>query len=176
MIKPSQFLETLVKSRGFARPNLFNLEIFPPEGLQVSSTTLEQLCNNVLTTELPGRVIDAQQNVSGGYIPVQLPFNTSYQPLPVTFRCSGDLREKHFFEEWQKLIYNETTNTLGWYEDFVGSAEVSQLNRNGKVLATYHLYEVWPGPINSIAVSHDSTDTISEIQVSLYYRNYRLVK
>lgn len=176
MIYPSQYLETFVKSKSFARPNLFSFEVFPPSELEISSTALELICLNCISAEIPGKSIDPQTNVDGGYIATNLPFNASYAPTTVTFRCSADLKEKRFFEEWQKLMYNETTNTLGWYDDYVGSMDISQLSRNGTVLAKYHMYEVWPSSVNPIAVNHDSTDAISEVQVSFVYRNYRLAK
>lgn len=150
--------------------------MFPPEELKISSVSLEQLCTNCLSTDIPGRSLDAQQNVDGGYIATQLPFNTSYQQHLATFRCSGDLREKRFFEEWQKLIYNETTNTFGWYEEFIGTIEISQLSRNRTILAKYRLYEVWPGNIGPIQVNHDTLDSISEFQVTFNYRSYRLIQ
>lgn len=175
MINPSEFLSTIIKSKGFARPNLFSVEIFPPSGLSISNLELEQISENCLTTELPGKALDSQQNVDGGYLPTTLPFNMTYQPINMTFRCSGDLREKKFFEEWHKLIYNETSGTLGWYDEYIGSVEISQLSRNKSTLAKFHLYEVWPGPIAGVLVGHDSLDSISEIQITLNYRKYSLV-
>lgn len=176
MIKPSEYLETFKKSKSFSRPNLFAFEMFPPSELNISSVTLEHISSNCKSTQIPGKTLDAQQHVDGGYIPTQLPFNMTYQSISTMFRCSADLKEKTFFEEWQKLIYNETTNTLGWYEDFIGTVSISQLSRNGNVLAKYHLYEVWPGSISPIEVSYDSTDAISELSVTLNYRQYRLTK
>lgn len=175
-MKVKDYLATFGMAKSFARPNLYSVELFPPSGLEISNTILEQISANCKSAELPGKSIDAQQHISGGYLATQMPFNTTYMPIPLTFRCSGDLREKTFFEEWHKLIYNETTNTLGWYEDFVGAVTIAQLSRNGKILKKYNLSEVWPGAVNSVPVSYDSTDSISEVTVSLYYRQYRPVE
>lgn len=171
-MKVSEYLATFEKSKSFARPNLFAVEIFPPSGIEVSTTVLELISANCKQAELPGKSLNAQPHISGGYLETQMPFHMTYAPINLTFRCSGDLLEKTFFEEWQKLIYNETTNTLGWYEEYVGSASVAQLSRNGRVLKKYSLLEVWPGNINNISVSSDTENAISEFSVSLNYRQY----
>ena len=50
----------------------------------------------------------------------QIASGFSYAEVSATFRCSRDMREKRYFETWQKLAYNPQTWSMQYYEDYVG--------------------------------------------------------
>lgn len=173
MIQVSDFLSTIAASKNFARPNLYQVEIFPPEGLSVSSTTLKGISVNCKFTTFPGKVLDVQPFISGGYIARPTPFAASYSPISMAFNLSGDHKEKDFFEEWMNMVYNETTNTLNYYDEYVGTMVISQLNRQHRVVKSYQLFEAWPGVVNEVPVSNDAENAISELSVIMNFRNYK---
>ena len=44
----------------------------------------------------------------------------SFADIDATFQCSSDLREKIFFETWQKHHSTSITWSMGYYDDYVG--------------------------------------------------------
>lgn len=172
----SDFLSTFANSKNFARPNLYQIEIFPPSGLQVDNETLRGICLNCKQTSFPGKTLETQQFIGGGYIARPTVYAASYAPITTTFYLSGDHKEKRLFDEWMKMTYNETTNTLNYYDDYIGTLIVSQLNRKMKVLKSYQLFEAYPISVNEINVESDTENAISEVNVAITYRNYRELK
>lgn len=173
MIKTSEFLDIIGQSKGFSRSNHFQVELFPPESVTLSNTALKNICINCNSAVFPGRTLDSNAFILGGMVARNMPISASYAPLPLAFYLSQDHRERTLFEKWQEAIYNESTNTLGFYDDYVGSAYVSQLNRKKEVVKKYQLFEVWPSAINEISIAQSAENTVSELGVSLFYRNYK---
>ena len=44
------------------------------------------------------------------------------------------MREKRYFETWQKLAYNRETWSMQYYENYVGSVQIFQLDDNDEKL------------------------------------------
>ena len=41
------------------------------------------------------------------------------------------MKEKQLFESWQRLSYNPQTWSIGYYDDYVGSVQIYQLDERG---------------------------------------------
>jgi hypothetical protein len=172
-MRVSDFLSSITNSKGFARPNLYSLEMTPPDGITIDSYNLEGICLNCKSASFPGKTLESQAYNSDGYIGRQMPLGFTYSPINLTFHLSADHREKKFFDEWLNMAYNDTTNTLNYYDDFVGSMIISQLNRNNTVLKSYLLYESFPISVNEINVGSDMENNITDLSVSIAYRKYK---
>ena len=42
------------------------------------------------------------------------------------------MKEKKLFETWQRLAYNPQTWSMGYYDDYVGSLDIYQLDEQDK--------------------------------------------
>lgn len=167
----TDFLYNFKLSQGFARPNQFSIEIFPPEGLMIDNTTLKSICNNCKSTGYPGKSLETTIFSGGGFIPRMSPFSMTYQWSALTFLLSADHKEKDFFEKWTKLAFNETTSTLGYYDDYVGTVIINQL-KNHKMSKAYQLLEAFPLSVEPVQANTEQTNSISEISVNFAFRKY----
>ena len=89
------------------------------------------------------------------------------------FRCSSDMREKTFFETWQRLAYNPQTWSMGYYDSYVGGLQIFQLDQKDKRRYGVELVEAFPKTIAEQAVSYDSTNQIHKVTVSFSYRYWK---
>src|SRR6056300_538818 len=81
----------------------------------------------------------------------EMPYSYSFSgQIEMNFYGDKFLRQRVFFEEWQKLIYDLGTHDMNFYDDYVGSVDILQLGqyagRGGRDDTTYgvRLYEVYP--------------------------------
>ena len=114
---------------GFARPSRYEILLLPPTGARGTASNGGDVTNiftkimgqnngdgTVRTTSLrceaisfPGRNLDTTPDPNH-YGPTREVVNGySYAPISATFQCSSDMKEKTYFETWQRLAYNPQT-------------------------------------------------------------------
>lgn len=94
--------------------------------------------------------------------------------LMVGYYCSEDLRERLFFELWQDLIFNHLNKKHGYYNDYIGTVEITKYNANWETMARYKFNEVYPTNVGENALSYDGTDVL-KLQIAFKYRNYERI-
>ena len=149
---------------------------------------LELFCSSV---ELPGHDLQTQQ-VQHGSAPVR-DMVTSHGfegMITASFYLSEDLKERHFFEQWQRLAVNVESHKANFYDDYIGEMEIYQLStRNDSGLpfpsfidkifdvdmATYGIKakEVYPATLSGIEYSYESGNQIATMAVGFNYREWR---
>ena len=149
---------------------------------------IELFCSSV---EMPGHDLQTQQ-IQHGSAPVR-DMVTSHGfegTINATFYLSEDLKERHFFEQWQRLAVNVESHKANFYDDYIGEMEIYQLS-NGldsglpfptfidKVFdvdrAEYGIIakEVYPATISGIEYSYESGNQIATMAVGFNYREWR---
>ncbi len=124
---------------GIARPSRYEVVILPPTGSPTNPfTSLLTTTNGARDVSLkcegisfPGRNIDTtpDTNIYGPTREIATGF--SFAELGATFQCSSDLREKEFFENWQKASFNANTWAMQFYNDYIGEIQIyEQLKLN----------------------------------------------
>ena len=81
------------------------------------------------TVSMPGHDLQTQQ-VQFGSAPVR-DMVTSHGfegMITASFYLSEDLKERHFFEQWQRLAVNVESHKANFYDDYIGSMEIYQLS------------------------------------------------
>ena len=149
---------------------------------------IELFCSSI---EMPGHDLQTQQ-VQFGSAPVR-DMVTSHGfegMITASFYLSEDLKERHFFEQWQRLAVNVESHKANFYDDYIGSMEIYQLS-NGldsglpfptfidKIfdvdMATYGIKakEVYPATISGIEYSYENGNQIATMAVGFNYREWR---
>ena len=214
-----KFRAAAAKARGFARPSKFAVRINPPNtfrsvptytanGEEVSTENTEFLksrkalmelnnstrgqinlfCSSI---EMPGHDLQTQQ-IQHGSAPVR-DMVTSHAfegMITASFYLSEDLKERHFFEQWQRMAVNVESHKANFYDDYIGSMEIFQLS-NGldsglpfpsfidKIIdvdmAEYGIRasEVYPATISGIEYSYERGNQIATMAVGFNYREWR---
>ena len=134
----------------------------------VRSTSLR--CDAI---SFPGRNLDTTPDTNIYGPTREIVDGYSYAPINATFQCASDMREKTYFETWQRLAYNHQTWSMGYYHDYVGTVQIYQLDENNKRRYGVELVEAFPKTIAEQALSYDSTNQINKVSITFSYRYWK---
>ena len=169
---------------GFARPSRYEVILNPPAGTNANlvSSQIQEFrgddtvrqtslaCENI---SFPGRNIDTTEDTNIYGPTRQIATGFSYAEVSATFRCSRDMREKRYLEAWNKLAYNPPTWAMSYYEDYVGSIQIFQLDEQNNKTYGVELVEAFPKTIAEQALSYDSTNQINKVSITFSYRYWK---
>ena len=200
----NRFIAQVNQGEGLARPTRFLCIFQPPRniissvrqgpaGLDISLTdtssagglnelesgvlkrNVGMMCNSV---SMPSRDIDTVNHRMygpGRAMPQKYKF-------PGTLECQfyGDkfLRQRAFFEHWQKKVFDIDTHNMEYYDDYVGTMDIYQLGQfaaegdRDRITYAVRLYEVFPQTIGSIAYSYGAGE-YANIPITLNYRTWK---
>ena len=85
------------------------------------------------------------------------------------------MKEKRFFETWQRLAYNPQTWAMQYYGDYVGSIQIFQLDETDTTKYGVELVEVFPKTIAAQSLDY-STNAIQTVSVTFSYRYWKDLK
>ena len=191
----NRFIAQINQGEGLARPTRYLVIIQPPQKVENPYATqfdmtpanndlesgetkrnVGMMCNKVT---LPNRDINTEPHTMYGPRR-EMPYAYSFSGnIECTFYGDKFLRQRQFFENWQKKIMNIETHNMGWYDDYVGTMDIFQLGsfsaEQDRDRTTYavRLYEVYPQTIGSIDYSYGAVDTPVNIPITLNFRTWR---
>ena len=175
---------------GYAQPNRYEVIILPPSGgklnigggnnqnifaslmqTQSSPNNLRQLSLRASNLTLPGRNL-ATSEEGNIYCPNrEIVEGVTYaDDISISFQASNDLRERVFFENWQKLAFNETSWNMGYYWDYVGTIEIYMLDKQDQKRYGIKLWEAFPKTVEANQLAYDTNDTLMLTPVSFTFR------
>ena len=198
----NRFLAQVNQGEGFARTNRYIVRINPPARVfdnpyagdfdmtpgnnDLESKTLieniDMMCNKVT---MPNRDVNTATNRTYG--PARrMPYAYSYSgELEVSFYGDKFLRQRLFFENWQKKIFNTDTHNMNYYDSYVGSMDIYQLGQfdieqkdkqyqvdNASVTYGVRLFEVYPQTIGSYEYTYGSENEQVIVPVTLNFRTW----
>jgi len=133
-------------------------------------------CDSV---DMPKKVMQAQE-VQYGSEPVRSMVQTHEFPGVITASFYADkyLRERQFFEAWQKMCVGEHTHKANYYDDYIGKMHIYQLGSDGEVnrdMPTYAIeaMEVYPSEIGSIDYGYNKSNEVVKVNVQFAYKYWR---
>ena len=94
-----------------------------------------------------------------------------------TFYADKYLRERAFFELWQKLAVNTTSHKANYYDDYVGKMHIYQLGADNEVnrdMPTYAIeaIDVYPEKIGTVDYSYGASNTIVKVTIEFAYKQW----
>ena len=163
---------------GFSSPSRYEVLIIPPRGSN-NNPTSGDISNNKTIREtslacesisFPGRNIDTttDTNIYGPTREIASGF--SYAEVSATFRCSSDMKEKLYFETWQKQSFNTQTWSMQYYEDYIGAVQIFQLDENNNRKYGVELVEAFPKTIGAMTLDYSNGNEINKLPVTFSYR------
>ena len=123
------------------------------------------------TVTLPGRNLATAQDTNI-YGPTReiVEGVTFAEDISMTFQASSDLKERVFFENWQRQAFDEKTWNIQYYDDYTGFLEIYLLDRQKKRRYGIKLWEVFPKTINPTALAYDAIDQLFLTGVNFSFR------
>ena len=188
-----QFIDELLgqyhSDDGFAKTNRFELIITPPTGYRgqnqsgnIFAPIMQQNTGEGVTQKVgvmcetfsfPGRNLDTapDENIYGPTREIVQGY--SYADVTAVFQCSSDMKEKRFFETWQRLAYNPQTWAMQYYNDYSGSIQLFQLDETDRQRYGVELVECFPKTIEAQAVDYSTVNAIQTVSVTFSYRYWK---
>ena len=179
--------------KDFARPNLFQVEVFAPPVLQDSITPqpggVTGSPAQVLETAAGGSQLNAASaNAFGTFlvkaanIPasvvgvVNVPYrgrqlkiagDRTFEPWTVTVLNDQSFKFRAFFEAWSSNIQalQQNFQNANTIADYQSTAKVRQMDRKGNIIRTYRFEGIWPSNISAIELDWGTNDTPEEYTV-----------
>ena len=197
-----EFIASMNRSKGFARLSRYAVVITPPSNLNrlidraqsekppnititdeqernmdqlkaMSSNLGQQLSLHCNSISMPGHDLQAQDMQHGSAPGRQIVQSHDYAgTIAASFYLDSHLRERHYFEQWQKMAVSTTTHKANYYNDYIGSIEIYQLDVNNEVTYGIKATEVYPSTIGGIEYSYDSANQVATQAVSFEYRQW----
>ena len=102
-------------------------------------------------------------------------YDHTYGDVTATFYTDKFMRERSFFEMWQKAAFSNSTHNMNYYNDYVAPLDIFALgqfaSRQERDDITYgvRLFECYPKTISEVSFSHD-TNAIQTFTVTFSYR------
>ena len=171
-----RFLGVIGKN-GLARKNRYSVHvegIGPNKAIRqvlgLNLSTLNLMCEsiafpaqNLRSTPDPLRFGPEREQVQG----------VTYGEITANFICSSDMREKRFFEEWHKLVFNQDSWEVNYYNLFIGSMRIIQEDRKDDPVYAVELSEVYPKTITQMDVGYAVNDTYQSLSIEFQYHKWR---
>ena len=188
----NEILASTHDDNGMALPSKYEVLFLPPSGTRgtggpAASTNLfsqvllgqvggqdvkdvSYQCNSI---EFPPRTIDiaADENIYGPARKIAQGY--TYGDITGKFYCHNDMREKKFFETWQRLSFNPQTFAMGYYDDYVGTIQIFQLDEQDNRTYGVKLIEAFPVSINDQSLSYAENSSYQTIGVNFKYRYWQ---
>jgi len=175
----------------FARPNRFEAIITAPATLQTNAVQAEPV--NQIFTGRTASTLDASRYVSLRLAQVQMPGRnirtvtndniygpthevaqglTFAEEITCVFYLSDDHSEKQFFTDWQDTIIDQKTYNVSYYNEYVTTMLVHQLDRNDVITSTVEIRDIFPKTINVLDYGQATNNDILRLTVGFAFREW----
>ena len=170
---------------GFARPTRYEVFFFPPVsrsqtnifaqvmGQTVADQTARKTSLRCESFEFPGRNLDSAPDTNIYGPEREIVQGYSYGDVTAVFQYSSDMKEKRFFETWQRLAYNPQTWSMQYYNDYTGSIKIFQLDETDRQRYGVELVECFPKTIAAQPIAYASVNEIQKVSVTFAYRYWK---
>jgi hypothetical protein len=140
--------------------------------LEMSKSMGRQMNIHCESVSMPGHDLQTVKHTTFGperVIPVGHGFEGT---ITASFYADLYLRERHYLEAWQRIVVNNLTHKAGYYDDYIGSMRIYQLDNDG--FATYGIEatEVYPEQISAVAYDYSRTSSIVKLSCEFQYRQW----
>ena len=151
--------------KGFARPNLFKVEISKVK-------TSEQLKYEMscYQAQIPGHNIATTDKDIGFR---SIAYQKIFSDVILGFYVDSNLSQLQFFQEWiDQIVYQKNPNIHNYYNSYVGKIEITQENRYGHNIATWTLHDAYPKQVDPIQLDYGTNDAVMTCNATITYRHF----
>ena len=201
-------ISTIAQGEGFAKPNRFMVDFVLPTGVDTgvaqgpggsqgilfeeevqNSTVSGQMQREtqiqrglrafVENVDMPGRTLDTTDYKIYGPRRQVVTGHSFSGEITMSMYCDKFLRQRSFFEMWQKAAFDQGTNNVHFYEEYIGAVRIYQLGAfaenadRDRISYSVHLFECFPKTISAVTFGQGQNHEIQKISVSLAFRNWQ---
>ena len=195
-----RMLATVAEGEGFARPTRFMVDFILPKGVKTEfvrlglenetkrSTLIGQLTEGnkiqrglrayVDSVDMPGRNLDTVDLKIYGPKRQIVNGHSFSGEITMSVYCDKYLRQRSFFEMWQKAAFDQGTNNVHFYDEYTGGLRIYQLGAfagnqdRDRIAYGVELFECFPKTISAVSYGHGRVDEIQKMSVTLAFKNW----
>jgi hypothetical protein len=146
---------------------------------QLSSQMGSQVNMNCDSISMPAHDLQSEEHIQHG-IPSQIVTGHGFTgTIGASFYADKYLRERHFFESWQKMAVGMRDHRVGYLKDYAGTIDIYQLGSNDQDgdttdVPTYAIRatECYPETVSAVEYNYGSANQIVKINVGFQYRQW----
>ena len=146
---------------------------------QLVSQMGEQVNIHCDSISMPAHDLQSEEHLMYG-IPSQIVTGHGFTgTISASFYADKYLRERHFFEMWQKLAVGMRDHRVGYIDDYAGSIRIYQLGSNDQDgdttdIPTYAIQatECYPESVTSIEYNYANANSLTKVTVAFQYRQW----
>ena len=194
-----RFQAMVNEAEGFQRKARFYVEFGMPKGIvddgrttmadefQGFSTSVDTEAMRADTTKrrvqafcreiaMPNREA-VQKDIRHNGPPRSIVYDYTSADITATFYTDKFMRERTFFEIWQKAAFSNTTHNFNYYDNYVAPVDIYALgsfaSRDERDDITYgvRLFDCYPKTISEVTFSHDANE-VQTFTVTFSFRNW----
>ena len=197
----------IAQGEGFARPNRFMVDFILPSGVDVGSAQGPGGSEGILfeeevvrstkagelqaqkeiqrglrafveSVDMPGRTLDTTDFTTYGPKRQIVSGHSFSGEITMTVYCDKYLRQRGFFEMWQKAAFDQGTNNVHFYDEYTGGIRIYQLGAfaenadRDRISYGVELFECFPKTISAVSYNQGSENEIQKISVSLAFKSW----
>jgi len=151
-------------SKGFARPNLFRVNISAVKASE--QFKYEMGC---FQAQIPGHNIATTDKDIGKR---SVAYQKIFSDVILGFYVSADLKELEFWQAWIDRIVRSDPNRHNYYDTYIGTIKITQINRYGHDVATWTLHDAYPKQIDPIQLDYGTNDAVMTCNATITYRHF----
>ena len=172
---------------GMSRKNRYEVTLYPPTGARGSrgntSNVFSKIMGDLLgdgtvratglrceSISMPGRNMDSTPDTNIYGPEREIVTGYSFGDINAIFQCSSDMREKKYWETWQRLTYNPKTFDIGYYNDYVGTVDIHTLDEQERRRYGVRFVEAWPKTIGAQSLGYADNNTYQTVDITIAYR------
>ena len=118
-----------------------------------------------------------QKDIKHNGPPRSIVYDYTSADITATFYTDKFMRERTFFEIWQKAAFSNTTHNFNYYDNYVAPVDIYALgsfaSRDERDDVTYavRLFDCYPKTISEVTFNHDAND-VQTFTVTFSFRNW----
>ena len=175
----TNFMSKVNNLGGVARKDRFSVEITPPMSLvsEVEASTINFLAK---TVSFPARSFGSTNYRSGGRFGLEVPYETTFEPISITMLNTNDHSPRKFWNNWFKHIQNvgdRDAYNMQYYKKFIGTVKISCYTEDEEEPnpfdASYQitLHDAWPKTISAIELGWENSD-LADFDIDIAYSRW----
>ena len=187
----NEILSEFRSGDGYARPSRYEILIQPPNGFSgegrselkniwalimgqnVADSTVRRTSLRCSQISFPGRTLETTEDRNIAGPSRQMVQGFSFAEMQAQFQLSTDLREKTFFETWQRLAFDPITFDVGYYNSYIGNIQIYQLDEQDRRKYGVELVECFPKSVEPVTLDYAAANTISTVGIAFSYRYWK---
>ena len=157
-----------------------------PSAANPDHATLQDLASQMGTqmnihcdsVSMPGKDLVTQKKQFGNEPEIDMVVGHAYSgTINASFYADKYLRERQFFEHWQKLAVDTVSHKANYYDNYVGKMHMYQLGADSEVdrdMPTYAVeaIDVYPEKIGALDYGHALGNQIQKITIEFSYKQW----